>query len=63
MSVHANVTEYKYSNNSASGHFFISSDATVTQKNGAVLNIAHIIKNVMISATEAELTALYITAR
>jgi hypothetical protein len=28
--------------------------------NGAILNIAHIIKNVMSSATEAELAGLYI---
>ena len=31
--------------------------------NGAILNIAHIIKHVMSSATEAELAALYIMAR
>ena len=31
--------------------------------NGAVLNIAHIIKHVMSSATEAELAAMYIMAR
>ena len=47
----------------AGGHFFLSSDATVPHNNGAVLNIAHIIKHVMTSATEAELAALYITAR
>ena len=35
------------------GHFFLSSDTTVPLNNGAVLNIAHIIKNVMSSATEA----------
>ena len=33
------------------------------QNNGAILNIAHIIKQVMTSATEAELTALYIMTR
>ena len=47
----------------AGGHFFLSSDATVLHNNGAVLNIAHIIKHVMSSATEAELAALYIIAR
>ena len=41
----------------AGGHLFISSDSTVPQDNGAVLNIAHIIKHVMTSATEAELAA------
>ena len=45
------------------GHFFLSSDFTVPHNNGAILNIAHIIKHVMTSATEAELAALYITAR
>ena len=47
----------------AGGHFFLSSDSTVPGNNGAVLNIAHIIKHVMTSATEAELAALYIMAR
>ena len=47
----------------AGGHFFLSSDTTVPPNNGAVLNIAHIIKNVMSSATEAELAGLYIMAR
>ena len=47
----------------AGGHFFLSSDSTVPHNNGAVLNLAHIIKHVMTSATEAELGALYIMAR
>ena len=47
----------------AGGHFFLSSDSTVPGNNGAVLNIAHIIKHVMTSATEAELAALYTMAR
>ena len=33
------------------------------KNNGVVLNIAHITKHVMTSATEAELAALYIMAR
>ena len=49
--------------NRAGSHFFLSSDSAVPPNNGAVLNIAHLIKNVMSSATEAELAALYITAR
>ena len=36
---------------------------SVPKNNGAVLNIAHIIKRVMSSSTEAELTALYLVAR
>ena len=47
----------------AGGHFFLSNEATIPTNNGAVLNIAHIIKHVMTSATEAELAALYIMAR
>ena len=47
----------------AGGHFFLSNNAEIPPNNGAVLNIAHIIKHVMSSATEAELAALYITAR
>ena len=47
----------------AGGHFFFSNKATIPANNGAVLNIAHIIKHVMTSATEAELAALYIMAR
>jgi len=43
--------------------FFLSSDTTVSPNNGTVLNIAHIIKNVMSSATKAELAGLYIMAR
>jgi hypothetical protein len=44
------------------GHFFLSSNTTVPPINGAILNIAHIIKNIMSSATEAELAGLYIMA-
>ena len=46
----------------AGGHFFLSNNADVPPNNGAILNIAHIIKHVMSSATEAELAALYIMA-
>jgi hypothetical protein len=46
----------------AGGHFFLSSNSSVSHNNGAVFNIANIIKHVMTSATEAELAALYIVA-
>jgi uncharacterized Fe-S cluster protein YjdI len=42
----------------AGGHFFLSSDTIIPPNNGTVLNIAHIIKNIMSSATEAELAGL-----
>eukprot|EP00804_Cyclotella_cryptica_P030782 CCRYP_015048-RA/>CCRYP_015048-RA protein AED:0.45 eAED:0.45 QI:0/0/0/1/1/1/2/0/128 len=41
---------------------FLSSHADIPPNNGTILNIAHIIKHVMASATEAELAALFITA-
>jgi hypothetical protein len=44
----------------AGGHFFLSSNTQLLANNGAILNIAYIIKNVMSLATEAELAALYI---
>ena len=47
----------------AGGHFFLSNNSNIPPNNGAVLNIAHIIKHVMSSATKAELAALYIMAR
>ena len=47
----------------AGGHFFLSNEATIPANNGAVLNIAHIIKHVVTSATKAELAGLYIMAR
>ena len=47
----------------AGGHFFMSSDVANPRNNGAVLNIAQLIKAVMSSAAEAELGALYINAR
>ena len=47
----------------AGGHFFLSRNSTIPQNNGAFLNIAHIIKHLMSSATEAKLAGLYIMAR
>jgi len=46
----------------AGGLFSLSTNASVPPNNGAILNIAHIIKHVMASATKAELGTLYITA-
>ena len=46
----------------AEGHFFMSSGVANPHNNGAVLNIAQLIKSVMSSAAEAELGALYINA-
>ena len=47
----------------AGGHFFLSNNTQLPANNGAIHNIAHIIKNVMSLSTEAELTVSYIMAR
>ncbi len=44
----------------AGGYFFLCNNAEVPPNNVVILNLAHIIKNVMASATEAKLVALYI---
>ena len=44
----------------AGGHFFMSDSSRDPPNNGAVLTIAQIIKNVMSSAAEAEIGALFI---
>ena len=45
------------------GHFFLSSNAEMPANNGAILNIAQIIKAVMTSASEAEIGVMYINAQ
>ena len=47
----------------AGGHFYMSDNSDSPKNNGAVLNIAQIIKSVMSSAAESELDAPYINAR
>jgi hypothetical protein len=62
LAVHSNASYLSKpkARSRAGGHFFLSSNTAVPPNNGTVLNIAHIIKNVMSLATEAELTGLYI---
>jgi hypothetical protein len=64
LAVHSNASYLSKpkARSQAGGHFFLSSNTTVPPNNGAILNIAHIIMNVMFSATEAELAGLYIMA-
>jgi hypothetical protein len=64
LAVHSNASYLSKpkARSQAGGHFFLSSNTTVPPNNGAILNIAHIIKNVLSSATEAELAGLYIVA-
>jgi hypothetical protein len=47
----------------AGGHFFMSNNDALPPNNGAVLTIAQIIKAVMSSAAEAEISALYINCQ
>ena len=47
----------------AGGHFFLSSNDAVPQNNGAVLSIAQITRNVMTSAADAEIAALFVNTR
>ena len=65
LAVHSDASYFSKSNarSRAGGHFFMSSNTVHPPNNGAILNIAQIIKNVMSSAAEAELGALYIMAR
>jgi hypothetical protein len=65
LAVHSNASYLSKpkAQSQAGGHFFLSSNTTVPPNNGAILNIAHIIKNVMSLVTEAELAGLYIMVR
>ena len=65
LGVHSNASYLSEPNarSRTSGHFFLSTNASVPPNNGAILIIAHVIKHIMASANEAELGALYITAR
>ena len=47
----------------AGQHFFLSTNNDTPRNNGAILNIAHILKNVISSATKEELAMFYIMAR
>jgi hypothetical protein len=65
LAVHSNVSYLSEpkARSRAGGHFLLSSDTTTLPNNGAVLNIVHITKNGMSSATKAELVGLYIMER
>ncbi len=62
---HSNAT-YLLETNACSrtgGHFFMSNNDAIPSNNGAILTISQIIKEVMSSAAEAEIGALYINCR
>jgi hypothetical protein len=64
LAVHSNTSYLNEpkAQHQAGRHFFLSSNTTVPPNNRAILNIAHIIRHVMSSATESELAGLYIMA-
>jgi hypothetical protein len=64
LAVHSNTSYLSKpkAQSQAGGHFFISINTIVPPNNGAILNIAYIIKNIMSLATEAEFAGLYIMA-
>ena len=62
LAVHSNasyLSEPK-ARSQAGEHLFLSNEATISQNNGAILNITHIIKHVMTKTTESEPAAHYI---
>ncbi len=65
LAVHSNAgyLNERGARSRAGGHFFLSHDVPNPPNNGAILNIAQIIKAVMSSAAEAELGALFINAK
>ena len=65
LTVHSDASYIRKSKarSRTSRHFFLSNEATIPQNNGAIINIAHIIKHVITSATEVELATLYIMVR
>ena len=65
LCAHANAGFLNKTNSSsrAGAHIYLSENDPFPRFNGAVLSIAQIIKLVMASTTEAELPALFVTAR
>ena len=64
LAVHSNASYLSESKarSRAGGHFFMSKDDSFPPTNGAVLNIAQIMKPIMSSAAEAEIGAMYVNA-
>jgi hypothetical protein len=62
LTIHSNASYLSKpkAHSQAGGHFFLLSDTEDPINNGAVLNLAQIIKAIMSSAAEAELGALFI---
>jgi hypothetical protein len=65
LAVHSNAgyANEKNARSQAGGHFFLSNNKPYPLNNGAVLTNVTIIKNVMASAAEAKIGALYLNAK
>jgi hypothetical protein len=65
LAVHSNTgyANEKKARSSAGGHFFLSNNDPGPPNNGAILTNTTIIKNVMSSAAEAGIGALYLNAK
>ena len=65
LAIHSNASYLNEENarSRAGGHHFLSKDVPFPPNNGAIHNVAEIIKTVMSSSAEAELGALYINAK
>jgi hypothetical protein len=65
LSVHsdAGYCNKKKARSRAGGHFYLSNNNPTPPNNGAILTVATTMKNVMSSAVEAELGALYLNAK
>ena len=65
LEIHSDAS-YLSENNArshAGGHHLLSNDKETPPNNGAVLNLSTIIRNVMSSAAEAELGALFLNVK
>ncbi|KAL7480170.1 hypothetical protein ACHAW6_005874 [Cyclotella cf. meneghiniana] len=65
LSIHSDASYLSEENarSRAGGHHYLSEDVPFPPNNGAIHNVAEIIKSVMSSAAESELGSLYINAR
>ena len=65
LAVHSDASYLNEENarSRAGGHHYLSENTQFPPNNGAIHNIAEIIKQVMSSAAESELGSLYINAR
>ncbi len=65
LAIHSNASylNKRKSQSRAGGHFYLSNNVPYPPSNGAILNIAKVIDNVVSSAAEAELGALFMNVR